>query len=445
MKHLHKLNALQILALGFMAIILIGTILLMLPIANRQGGWLPFIDALFTAASATCVTGLVVYDTFLQFSLFGQIVILLLIQIGGLGFMTVAVMFAMVLHKRIGLKERATLMEAINTMQIGGVVRLSRRILIGTALIELTGAILLSFVFVPDFGFWQGAWFSIFHSVSAFCNSGFDLMGIISPYASLMPYVSNVLVNVVMMVLIIIGGLGFVVWDDLMDHKFHFKKYRLHTKIVLFATTALIALSAVLFLIFERNSSLLGMTAGEKILTSLFGVVTPRTAGFNTVPVTSMSEAGSALTMILMLIGAAPGSTGGGIKITTLVVLLIATNSYVRGKEDVNLFGRRLDNELIRKAYNSTMFYMLLAIVGCFIILGIQSFSFLDVMYETISAIGTVGLSRGITAGLFPISKMVLILLMYLGRVGSMSVAMAFVERKHVTGLKNPVEKIIIG
>ncbi|MFH0993226.1 MAG: potassium transporter TrkG, partial [bacterium] len=338
-----KLNALQTLALGFAIIIIIGTMLLMLPLANKSGTTISFLNALFTSTSATCVTGLVVFDTYTQFTLFGQIVILILIQIGGLGFMTVAVMFALVLRKRIGLKERSTLMESTNSMQIGGVVRLAKRILIGTAIFELIGAALLCIRFVPMFGFSKGVWYAVFHSISAFCNAGFDLMGTITPYASLTPFVSDVLVNVVVMTLIVIGGLGFIVWNDILEHKFHVSQFRLHTKIMIVATFTLIILSAGLFLIFEGNAAFAGMNGGESVLAALFSAITPRTAGFNTVALTSLSEAGSGLTMVLMLIGAGPGSTAGGIKLTTMVVILLAVVAHVRGREDINVFGRRLE------------------------------------------------------------------------------------------------------
>lgn len=442
---LFRLNALQTLALGFAVIILLGTFLLTLPISNRDGHFFPFLSALFTATSATCVTGLVIVDTYTQFSFFGQLVILLLIQIGGLGFMTIAVMFAMLLRRRIGLKERSNLKEAINSMHLGGVVRLSKRILIGTAILETVGAILLSIRFIPRFGVLRGIWFGIFHAVSAFCNAGFDLMGAIAPFASLTPFVSDLLVNGVILALIILGGLGFIVWNDIIEQKWHISKYMLHTKIMLRATLSLIVISTGLFLIFEWNNAFSGMADGEKILAALFCAVTPRTAGFNTVDVTSLSQAGSLLTMSLMLIGAGPGSTAGGIKLTTMVVMVLTTLSYIRGREDINVADRRLESDIIRKSFSFTGLYVSVAFLGTLILLATQNFPFMDTTFEVLSAIGTVGLSRGVTGLLSGISRGVIISLMYLGRVGSLSVAMAFIEQKQTVGLRNPVEKIIIG
>lgn len=444
-KTFFRMNALQTLALGFAVIILLGTFLLSLPISNRSGQFLPFVDALFTAASATCVTGLVVVDTYVNFTFFGQLVILLLIQIGGLGFMTIAVMFAMLLRRRIGLKERSNLKEAINSIQLGGVVRLTKRILIGTALLEVLGAILLAIRFVPEFGVLRGIWFAVFHSVSAFCNAGFDLMGAVAPYASLTPFASDLLVNLVVLALIILGGLGFIVWNDVIEHKWHVSKYLLHTKIMLRATLGIILVSTGLFLAFDWNGAFAGMNVGDKILAALFCAVTPRTAGFNTIDVRALSQAGSLLTMSLMIIGAGPGSTAGGIKLTTFVVMILTTISYIRGREDINVANRRLETETIRKAFSFGGLYVSFAFLGALSLLALNDFPFLDTTFEVLSAIGTVGLSRGITAMLSGVSKGILVSLMYLGRVGSLSVAMAFIEQKQTMGLRNPVEKIIIG
>ncbi|MDD4987819.1 MAG: TrkH family potassium uptake protein [Candidatus Izemoplasmatales bacterium] len=444
-RKLPKLNALQTLALGFVIIIMIGTMLLMLPIASQNRESLAFLDSLFTATSATCVTGLVVFDTYTQFSFFGQFVILILIQIGGLGFMTIAVLFSIIIGKRIGLKERINLMQSVNSPQVGGVVRLARRILIVTAICELVGAGLLSIRFIPEFGVGKGIWFSVFHAISAFCNSGFDLMGTIAPNVSLMPFATDPLVVIVILFLIVIGGLGFIVWNDIADHGLHFSNYRLHTKILLVFTGIIILTSTGLFLVFERQHTLVGYNPGEQLLLSLFSAITPRTAGFNTVQTASLSEAGSGLTMLLMLIGAGPGSTAGGIKITTLVVIFFSIVAHVRGKEDINLFGRRLEDSIIRKSFSSAAMYLLMLLTGVMTLFALQDVAFLDGLFEGISAIGTVGLSRGITASLSNPSQVVMILLMYVGRVGSLAVAMAFVEHKTVAGLRNPVEKIIIG
>ena len=441
-----KVNSIQIIALGFAGTILAGALLLSLPAANRQGAALPFTDALFTATSATCVTGLVVYDTYTQFTLFGQIVILCLIQIGGLGFMTVATLFFMMMRRKIGLAERGLLMETVNAFQIGGVVRLIRRVLIGTAIFEGLGAILLSVRFCPQMGIATGMYYAIFHSVSAFCNAGFDLMGRFSPYISLIPYQSDALVNLVVMALIIIGGLGFVVWNDIAEHKWRYGRYQLHTKIVLLATFFLIAVGAALFYIMEKDNTLAGMPPGGKLLAALFQSITPRTAGFNTVDMSALTEGGTALTMLFMLIGASPGSTGGGIKTTTIAVILLATISYIRNTDDINIFHRRLENGVLKRAYCSTTIYIALSIIGVFLIITTQGLPVKDVAFETLSAIGTVGLSTGITRELNTFSRIIMILLMYSGRVGSLTLATAILERiSKKTNFRNPEEKIIIG
>lgn len=444
-KRLKGLTALQTLAIGFAVMILLGALLLSLPAASR-GLPLAFGDALFTATSATCVTGLAVCDTYTQFAFFGQLVILCLIQIGGLGFMTVAVLFSLVLRKRIGLKERSYLMEAVSSPQLGGVVRFVRRILLGTAVIELTGAALLGIRFVPMFGWREGAWFALFHSISAFCNAGFDLMGGFGPYSSLEPFASDVLVNLTIMGLIVTGGIGFLVWDDIAEHKWHVRRYLLHTKIMLCATVALLALSFAVYLALEGEGAMAGMTGGEKALASAFLAVTPRTAGFNTVPMDSLSEAGAAFTSILMLIGAGAGSTGGGVKLTTVVVILLSALFYARGQEDVNVFHRRVADERVRRAFCGAAMYLLLAIIGCFMILAEQrGMALTDALFEALSAIGTVGLSRAGTASLGGLSRATLIVLMYAGRVGSLSVAMALSEKKRPAGLRNTVGKVVVG
>lgn len=439
-----RANPIRMIVLGFAGIILLGALLLTLPVANRDGSALSFLDALFTATSATCVTGLVVYDTYTQFSLLGQIVILCLIQIGGLGFMMVASLFLMMARKRIGLAERGVLTESVNAFQIGGIVRLVRRVILLTAILEGTGAVLLAVRFCPQMGAATGAYYAVFHSVSAFCNAGFDLMGSIAPYGSLIPYQSDVLVNLTVMALIVFGGLGFVVWDDILEHRLRYARYRLHTKIVLLTTTVLIAGGAILFYVMEKENTLAGMEPVDALLASLFQSVTPRTAGFNTVDMGTLSEGGSVLTMLLMMIGASPGSTGGGIKTTTIMVILISTISYIRNEEDINVFGRRLEGSTLKRAYCSATIYVALSILGVFLILTTQGLPVKDVTFETLSAIGTVGLSTGITRELSTLSRVIIILLMYSGRVGSLTLLMAFTMGKKPR-LRNPEEKIIIG
>jgi trk system potassium uptake protein TrkH len=439
-----RANPIRMIALGFAAVILLGALLLTLPVANRDGASLAFLDALFTATSATCVTGLVVHDTYEQFSLPGQVVILSLIQIGGLGFMTVASLFLMMARKRIGLAERGLLTESVSAFQIGGIVRLVRRVILLTAIFEGAGAALLAIRFCPQMGVAMGVYNAVFHSVSAFCNAGFDLMGRIAPYASLIPYQSDALVNLTIMALIVLGGLGFVVYDDILEHRLHYSRYKLHTKIVLLSTAALIASGAILFYVMEKENTLVGMGPVDALLASLFQSITPRTAGFNTVDMAALSEGGSVLTMLLMMIGASPGSTGGGIKTTTIMVILISTISYIRNEEDINVFGRRLEGSTLKRAYCSATIYILMSILGVFLILTTQGLPVKDVTFETLSAIGTVGLSTGITRELSALSRVIIILLMYSGRVGSLTLLMAFTMGKKPK-FRNPEEKIIIG
>ena len=441
---MQRLRPVQTLALGFAFIILIGTVLLMLPISNNNEP-LSFLNSLFTAASATCVTGLAVADTYTQFSLFGQIVILALIQIGGLGFMAVAIAISLAAHKKIGLKQRGLLMEAMNSPELGGVVRIMVRSLKYTFIFELAGAVLLSIRFIPMFGFWQGAWFGIFHSVSAFCNAGFDLMGIITPSASLTIFADDPLVLITIMCLITIGGIGFLVWNDIAEHKLKISRYRLHAKIALSVSLVLIIAGAAFYLVFENNGSFSGMTAGEKILQAFFCSVTSRTAGFATLDYSSMTQNGTLLTSLLMFIGASPGSTGGGIKSTTFLVIILTLFSYIRGREDLNIFDRRLEHSVLQKTFSTVTLYLTCTIVAMFIIMAAQNLSFVDTAFESISAMSTVGLSRGVTSQLVPVSRIAAILLMYIGRVGSLSVALALSGHSRTAPVKKPEEKISIG
>lgn len=340
----------QIIAFGFFIMITIGTILLMLPISSKSGEWTAPIDAMFTATSASCVTGLVVFDTYTHWTLFGQLVLLLLIQIGGLGFMTIATLFSLLMRRKIGLKERELMQESVSTLHIGGVVKLTKKILVGTLIFEGTGALFLSFRFIPMFGFWEGLYNSIFHSISAFCNAGFDLMGRFEQYSSFCRFYGDPLINLVLMSLIVIGGIGYLVWDDVSVHRLKLRRYRLHTKIVLSITAILIVGSAILFYWFEQNRLFADMNAGEKVLASLFSAVTPRTAGFNTVDTAALSESSKVLTMLLMFIGGSPGSTAGGIKTTTFIVILAFAFTEMKHEHGCNIFKRRLEGESIRRA-----------------------------------------------------------------------------------------------
>ena len=417
----------------------------MLPFASRDGQSEPFLNCLFTATSASCVTGLVVADTWSQWSLFGQLVILTMIQIGGLGFLTVGVFISIVLRRKIGLKERGLMMESVNTLQIGGVVRLAKKIIIGTCIFEGTGAVLLAIRFIPQFGFLRGLFYGIFHSISAFCNAGFDLMGGQTPYSSFVAYYDDWLVNFVIMSLIIIGGIGFIVWDDLSRNKLHFRKYMLQTKIVLVTTAILVFGGGLLFYLLERNHLLVGMNTSGKILTSLFSSVTARTAGFNTTDTAALTDGSKLLTIILMFIGGSPGSTAGGIKTTTLVVLLLCVHSNIKQTYGINIFGRRLENDAVKRAGTILTINLLLAVTASLAIMAIQPLGFSDILFETFSAIGTVGMTTGITRALHPISRCIIILLMYCGRIGSLSFALAFVQSKRKPHVQQPAEAINIG
>ncbi len=440
-----KINEGQVLAFGFLVVILIGAVLLRLPIASRDRVSIPWINAIFTASSATCVTGLVVYDTYTQFTVFGQTVILLMIQIGGLGFMTVATMFSMFMGRRIGLMERGLMKESIGTMQVGGIVRILKHVLIGTAVMESLGAILLAIRFIPDMGFATGVYYGVFHSISAFCNAGFDIMGRFGPYSSLVPYQGDVLVNVVIMALIVIGGLGFVVWEDLYVKRFRFSRMNLHSKAVLAFTAVLILGGAVLFFIFERDNSLKSLPFGTRILASFFQSITPRTAGFNTVSMSSLTGGGKLLIMLLMAIGGSPGSTAGGLKTTTVLVLVLAAFSHVRSQEDVNYMGRRLESGVTRKAFTIATVYLLTALTAVLLIVGMQPFVMEDAAFEVVSALSTVGLTVGITPTLNAPAKIIISLLVYLGRVGAISVLMAFAHSHNGLNTKKPIDKVIVG
>ena len=434
----------QVIALGFLAIIVSGALLLMLPFANRAGRGLSFLDSLFTATSATCVTGLVVADTWTQFNLLGQIVLLALIQVGGLGYMTMVLMASLLLGRKIGLRQRSVMMESVSAEHLSDVIALLRYILIGTAAIEGAGAVLLAFRFVPELGAARGIWYSIFHSVSAFCNAGFDLMGFREPYSSLTYYVDDPLVNLTACALVLLGGLGFLVWRDVWENGLHFRRYSLHAKLMLTASAVLTVGGTALFWLAERDGILQGMEPGQQVLASLFQAVSPRTAGFNTVDLASLTSAGGLLTIVLMFIGAGPGSTGGGVKVTTVLVCLLTLASYIRGRREVGAFNRRLDEEQIHRAAAGVTLYMALAMTGGFLLLATQPFPLQDALFEVFSAMSTVGLSTGITRSLSSFNRGLLIVMMFCGRIGSLSMMMALAERM-APRVKDPVEHITIG
>ncbi len=440
-----ELSGTQIIVLGFLAIIIIGTLLLCLPAATRTGEATPFVDALFTAASSTCVTGLIVHDTFTYWSLFGQIVILVLIQVGGLGFVAVAVFFSMLLQKKIGLRSRVIIQESMNSTQVGGVVRMMRFVLIGTFSVELLGALLLSFRFCPQLGMANGIYYSLFHAISAFCNAGFDLMGRFGQFSSLTPFVGDVYVNVVVMVLIVLGGLGFFVWQDVIEKRFRFKEFRLHTKVVLCMSAALLLIPAILFFFLEQNASMAGMSTGEAVLASLFQSVTCRTAGFNTVDQAALSPASSFISMLLMFVGGSPGSTAGGIKTTTLFAMILGVLCMFRGQKYIQAFRRRLREDLVNRAITIVLTYLFAVVVSVIVISASEGIPLGQTFFEVFSAVGTVGLTTGIPLLLGTVSKIMLAALMLFGRVGGLTMAMALGNLSTPSLLQPPVEDIPVG
>lgn len=436
----------QIIMMSFAGMILMGTLLLMLPISSQTGQWTGFTDALFTATSASCVTGLIVKDTATYWSLFGQLVIIVLIQIGGLGVVTMAIAVAMASGRKIGLFRRQTMQDAFSSTQIGGIIRLTGFVLKGCAIIELTGAICYSFVFVPEFGFLKGIWYSLFHSISAFCNAGFDLMGVKAQFSSLTSYETNGFIAVVTAMLILIGGLGFATWDDCVKHRLSFAKYRLQSKIALAGTVILVTIPFIYFFFIEFASSQWGyMSVADRFFASLFRAVTPRTAGFNTVDMTKFSQATIMITILLMMTGGNSGSTAGGMKISTVAVMLSTALSVLKKKPDTSMFKRRIDNDVIKNALAIFTMYCTLFMGGSLIISIIEGLPLLTCMFETASAVATVGLTLGITPSLSVVSHLILTVLMYLGRVGMLTVVFAAVKTDVNSNAKFPVEKITVG
>lgn len=426
---------------GFAAVILTGTLLLMLPISSKERVITPFLNCLFTATSSTCVTGLVVYDTATHWSLFGQIVILFMIQIGGMGIVTMAILFTMLSGKKINLMQRSTMQESISAHKVGGIIRLSRFIITTSIVIELLGAIPLAFVFCREYSFFKGLWMSLFHSVSAFCNAGFDLMGESAQFSSLTKYVYNPTVNITVMILIVVGGIGFLTWDDVKINKWHIRRYRMQSKVILCTTAILIILPALYFFFFEFSN----LSLGKRVLVSLFQAVTPRTAGFNTVDASELSETGNSVVSVLMLIGGAPGSTAGGMKITTVAVLLASAVSVFRKQDSTHAFGRRIDDDTIKTAATVLVMYISLFTIGAMVISSVENLPITKCLYETASAIGTVGLTTGITSTLGTVSKSILIFLMYMGRVGGLTIVLATHNNTKKNLFKYPQETITVG
>lgn len=434
------LTTFQLITLAFAAAILAGALLLCIPAASGPGYSPSFLDALFTSTSAVCVTGLVVRDTYRGWSILGRCIILCLIQIGGLGVMTIALLIGIISGKKISLFQRSVLKEAVSADRIGGILRFTSQIFRITVAVEAIGAALLAPVFCRQYGFLKGIGYAIFHSVSAFCNAGFDLCGGAAPYSSLTAYAGNPLVNVTICLLIIIGGIGFHTWWDLGDKKFRLRRCTLQTKVILAMTVLLIALPALYFYFFEFET----MPEGERVLTSLFQAVTPRTAGFNTADLTKMSQTGIMVMIFLMLIGGAPGSTAGGMKVTTFAVLTAVSLSVFRHHEDTNIGKRRIDAETARRAAAILEMYLLLFLGAAMIISRVENLPLLPCMFETASAVGTVGLTLGLTPGLSLISKVILMALMYFGRVGGLTIIFATVSPRN-TGGRYPHEEIVVG
>ncbi len=436
-----KLSSFQIIISGFLSTILIGAFLLMLPFSSAESTWTGFEEALFTSTSAVCVTGLVVLDTATYWSLFGQIVILALIQIGGLGVISIAALITVISGRSISLMQRSMLQESISAHQIGGIVKLTGFIFKVAFITELIGAVIMLPSFIRTFGP-SGLWMSIFHSISAFCNAGFDLMGKYSGQcSSLTGFSTNAGIVVPVALLIIIGGIGFLTWNDFATNKFNIKRYRMQTKVVLTTTLILIIFPTALFFFFEYSSH----APYERFLLSFFQAITPRTAGFNTADLNYLSDTGQLIIIILMLIGGSPGSTAGGMKTTTIAVLVADSLSVFKRKKSALLYGRRIESSTINSAASLLLMYLFLTLSSGAIISLSEDLPIGTCIFETASAIGTVGLSLGITPSLGTMSHMILVLLMFVGRVGGLTLIYAALTTKGSEVSQRPVEKINVG
>ena len=438
--HKRKITSSQIILYGFALVILIGAVVLMLPVSSKAGTVTPFLDCLFTSTSAVCVTGLVVHDTATHWSVFGQAVILLLIQIGGIGVVTVAAAITMVSGKKISLMQRSTMQDAVSAHHVGGIVRFTGFILRGIFLFELLGAFALMTAFIPEYGR-KGIWLAVFHSISAFCNAGFDLMGTANPYSSLTAYVADPVVNITILLLIIIGGIGFLTWQDIRQNGIHIRRYRMQSKVILSVTGILIFLPALYFFFFEFSS----LSPSQRFWGSLFQAVTPRTAGFNTLDLTVLSETGQMITCLLMLIGGSPGSTAGGMKTTTFAVLAACAAAVFRKRENGQFFGRRVSDDTVKNAVTVFLLYITLFLTGGMIISRTESLPLVVGLFESASAVGTVGLTLGITTALGRVSRLVLIFLMFFGRVGGLTLIFATLPATKNTLSRLPLEKITVG
>lgn len=447
MNILHKISPMKIILGGYCTVILLGTLLLALPFATKGAGSTGITDCFFTATSATCVTGLIRFDTFTHWTLFGQLVIMLLIQIGGVGFMTIAIMALVFAHKKISLSQRALMQNSVSAPHLGDIVHMTKFIAGGTLVVEGIGALLLSFAFVPQFGVAKGIYFSIFHSISAFCNGGFDLMGgTTGEFSSLTGYMSNWYVNIVIMLLIFVGGLGFFVWHDVGAKRGRFKRLNLQSKLVLTISSFLVVFGAVVLFILEFQSPATeGLSLSEKICAALFQSVSARTAGFNTIDLSVMSEAGKFVMISLMLIGGSTGSTAGGMKTTTVYVLCASISATFFHRKNIEAFGRRLEENIIRTATCVFMIYIIGVTGSAVLISAVEGIPMVTALFETASAMATVGLSFGVTPTVGMFSKLLLAFLMICGRVGSITMLLAFASNKNYTSSRLAMEKIQVG
>ena len=428
--------------LGFTIVILVGTLLLMLPISTHAPGGSSFFDALFTSTSAVCVTGLVVRDTASYWSEFGQFIILLMIQIGGMGVVTLTVSILVISKKKIGLAQRNIMQDAISAPYLQGIVKFTNFIITTTFVSEFLGALALMPIFCKDFGA-KGIWYSVFHSISAFCNAGFDLMGVRKPFSSFTSYSDNIALVVIISSLIIVGGIGFMTWQDIRANKYHLKKYRMQTKVILVTTLILLVIPFVFLFFYEYADEAISIK--QRLLYSLFQAVTPRTAGFNTTDYSAFSDSGKLITILMMLIGGAPGSTAGGMKTTTIAVLLMSALSVFKKKPDAQCFGRRIAFDAVKNATAILLMYLVLFITGAVAISMSEGLPIIDCLFETASAIGTVGLSVGITPSLGLFSRIILITLMFCGRIGGLTLIFATVSNAITVSSRLPEEKITVG
>lgn len=444
-KWMYKISPTRIIALSFILVILTGTVLLCLPLASRTGQWTRPLDALFTSTSATCVTGLIIADTYTNWSLFGQIVILVMIQIGGIGLMTIISMIFIFLKKKLSMQERVVLMQAAGNVHIAGMVKLVQRILIGTMSIEAAGAVLLAIRFVPRMGWGQGIYYAVFHSISAFCNAGFDLMGKQTPFSSFTAWQDDWLVNMTLAALIVLGGIGFLVWEDMLRNKWNFQHYSLHSKLILITAALLLIVGTIGYFIFESGYTMQEDSIPNRLLKSFFTSVTMRTAGFNTIDYSQMSPSSVLLSNTLMMIGGSPGSTAGGIKTTTIAVIFIAMASMAHGNSDITIFKKRLGKDLVKQAAVIVIVYLTYVIIGTMLICHIEGISLAAASFETTSAVCTVGVTMGITPSLGTLSRILLIIFMFSGRIGGFSLMLVFGELDKRPPMKRPKEKILIG